>query len=264
VDKTYNHQKIEQKIYRLWEKSGFFNPDKLSLKKSSNNKKQKSFCIIMPPPNANAPLHIGHGVGITLQDLMTRYQRMKGKETLWLPGTDHAGFETQVVFEKELEKQGKSGLEMNREEFLKALWEYTKKNKKTVKTQLKLLGASCDWSREKFTLDKNIQKTVYQTLEKLWKDGLLYRGKRIVNYCPKHKTAFSDLEVKYQEEKGVLYFVKYKLKEKRNKWITVATTRPETIPGDTAIAVNPQDKRYKELINSIAIEPIKSLLLAIN
>jgi valyl-tRNA synthetase len=256
VDKTYNHQKIEQKIYRLWEKSGFFNPNKLSLKKSSNNKKQKSFCIIMPPPNANAPLHIGHGVGITLQDLMTRYQRMKGKETLWLPGTDHAGFETQVVFEKELEKQGKSGLEMNQEEFLKALWEYTKKNKKTVKTQLKLLGASCDWSREKFTLDKNIQKTVYQTLEKLWKDGLLYRGKRIVNYCPKHKTAFSDLEVKYQEEKGVLYFVKYKLKEKRNQWITVATTRPETIPGDTAIAVNPQDKRYKELINSIAIEPI--------
>lgn len=255
MDKVYNHQKIEPKIYRLWEKSGFFNPDKSPLRQSSN-KKQKSFCIIMPPPNANAPLHIGHGVGTTLQDLMIRYQRMQGKKTLWLPGTDHAGFETQVVFEKELEKQGKSGLEMNREKFFKSVWGYTQKNKKIVKKQLKLLGASCDWSREKFTLDKNIQKTVYQTLEKLWKDGLLYRGKRIVNYCPKHKTAFSDLEVKYQEEKGTLYFVKYKLKDKKDKWITVATTRPETIPGDTAIAVNPLDKRYKKLINLIAIEPI--------
>ena len=256
VDKIYKHQKVEKKIYQLWEKSGFFNPDKLPLKKSSNTKQPKSFCIIMPPPNANAPLHIGHSVFVTLQDLMIRYQRMKGRKTLWLPGTDHAGFETQVVFEKELEKQGKSGLEMNREEFFKAVWQYTQKNKKIVKEQLKLLGASCDWSREKFTLDKDIQRTVYQTLKKLWEDGLLYRGKRIVNYCPKHKTAFSELEVKYQEKKDFLYFVRYKLKGEKNKWITVATTRPETIPGDTAIAVNPQDKRYKKLINSIVIEPI--------
>ncbi|MDD3487791.1 MAG: valine--tRNA ligase [Candidatus Pacebacteria bacterium] len=251
MDKVYEHQKTEKNIYQLWEKSGFFNPDKLPF-----DKKSKPFCIIMPPPNANAPLHIGHGVFVTLQDLMIRFQRMRGRRTLWLPGTDHAGFETQVVFEKELEKQGKSGLEMNRDEFYKSVWQYTQKNKKIVRDQLKLLGASCDWSREKFTLDKDIQKTVYQTLEKLWKDGLLYRGKRIVNYCPKHKTAFSELEVKYQEQKDFLYFVRYRLKEEKNKWITVATTRPETIPGDTAIAVNPKDNRYKKLINKIVIEPI--------
>jgi len=249
VDKIYEPQKTEQKIYRLWKKSGYFNPDKLP------NKKGKPFCIIMPPPNANAPLHIGHGVFVTLQDIMIRYQRMKGKKTLWLPGTDHAGFETQVVFEKELEKQGKSGLDMSCDKFYKAVWEYTQKNRKVVRKQLEQLGASCDWSREKFTLDKDIQEIVYQTLERLWKDRLLYRGKRIVNYCPKHKTAFSDLEVKYKEEKGKLYFVKYKSRDK-NKFITIATTRPETIPGDVAIAVNPKDKRYKDLIGEIVMESI--------
>jgi len=249
VDKIYEPQKTEQKIYRLWKKSGYFNPDKLP------NKKGKPFCIIMPPPNANAPLHIGHGVFVTLQDIMTRYQRMKGKKALWLPGTDHAGFETQVVFEKELKKEGRSGLDMSRDKFYKEVWEYTQKNRKVVRKQLEQLGASCDWSREKFTLDKNIQKIVYQTLEQLWKDKLLYRGKRIVNYCPKHKTAFSDLEVKYKEKKGSLYFVEYKCRDK-NKSITIATTRPETIPGDVAIAVNPKDKRYKDLIGEIVIEPI--------
>jgi len=249
VDKIYEPQKSEQKIYRLWKKSGYFNPDKLP------NKKGKPFCIIMPPPNANAPLHIGHGVFVTLQDIMTRYQRMKGRKALWLPGTDHAGFETQVVFEKKLEKEGRSGLDMSRDKFYKEVWEYTQKNRKVVRKQLEQLGASCDWSREKFTLDKDIQKIVYQTLEQLWKDKLLYRGKRIVNYCPKHKTAFSDLEVKYKEKKGSLYFVEYKCRDK-NKSITIATTRPETIPGDVAIAVNPKDKRYKDLIGEIVIEPI--------
>ena len=249
MDKIYEPQKTEQKIYQLWKKSGYFNPDRLP------NKKGKPFCIIMPPPNANAPLHIGHVVFVTLQDIMIRYQRMKGRKTLWLPGTDHAGFETQVVFEKKLKKEGKSGLDMPRDKFYKAVWEYTQKNRKIVKKQLEQLGASCDWSREKFTLDKDIQKIVYKTLEQLWKDGLLYRGKRIVNYCPKHRTAFSDLEVKYKEEKGKLYFVKYICRD-QNKSITVATTRPETILGDVAIAVNPKDKRYKDLIGEIVIEPI--------
>lgn len=249
MDKVYNPQKTEQKIYKLWEKSGYFNPDKLP------NKKGKPFCIIMPPPNANAPLHIGHAVFVTLQDIMIRYQRMKGKKTLWLPGTDHAGFETQVVFEKELAKQGKSILDIPRDKLYKEILKYTKKNRKIVRKQLKLLGASCDWSREKFTLDKDIKKIVYQTLERLWKDGLLYRGKRIVNYCSKHKTAFSDLEVKYSKEKGKLYFIEYKTKNKK-KSIIIATTRPETIPGDTAIAVNPKDKRYEKLIGETVIEPI--------
>jgi len=257
LDKVYQHQKTEGKIYHLWEKSGYFNPDKLPKKKSSTKDSQgKPYCIIMPPPNANDPLHIGHAVFVTLQDVMIRFRRMQGRKALWLPGTDHAGFETQVVFERKLEKEGRSGLEMKADEFYKAIWLYTQKNRKIVREQLKLLGASCDWSREKFTLDKDIQKVVYQTLEQLWKDDLLYRGKRIVNYCPHHRTAFSNLEVKYKKEKGKLYFVKYYLKRKKNKFIIIATTRPETIPGDTAIAVNPKDKRYKDMEGELAIEPI--------
>lgn len=249
MDKAYQPQKTEQKIYRLWKKSGYFNPDNLP------NQKGKPFCIIMPPPNANAPLHIGHAVFVTLQDIMVRYARMKGRKALWLPGTDHAGFETQVVFEKKLKSEGRSGLDMPREEFYKAVWQYTQKNRAVVRKQLEELGASCDWSREKFTLDKDIQKIVYQTLEQLWQDGLLYRGKRIVNYCPHHRTAFSDLEVKYQEEKGKLYFVKYQRQDGKGS-LTVATTRPETIPGDAAIAVNPRDPRYKDLLGTIVIEPL--------
>lgn len=248
--KTYNPSKIESKIYRLWEKSGYFNPDNLPFKKA------KPFTIIMPPPNANDPLHLGHAVFVTLQDLMIRYHRMKGERALWLPGTDHAGFETQVVFEKKLAQEGKSRFSLSREEFVRLLWQYTQKNKKIVKKQLKLLGASCDWSREKFTLDKEIVKIVYETFEKLWQDGLLYRGKRIVNYCPKHQTAFSDLEVKYQEEKSKLYYIRYDFVKDKTKAIIIATTRPETIPGDLAIAVHPQDSRYQQFINELVEEPL--------
>jgi valyl-tRNA synthetase len=249
LPKTFDFTKVKDKIYRLWEKSGYFNPDNLK-----NSK--KPFTIIMPPPNANDPLHIGHAVFVTLEDLMTRYHRMKGEKALWLPGTDHAGFETQVVFEKKLAQEGKSRFSFTREEFYQLVWDYTQKNRKIVKQQLKQLGASCDWSREKFTLDKKIVKIVYETFESLWKDGLIYRGKRIVNYCPKHQTAFSELEVKYQTEQGKLYFVRYNFKNNPQKYIVVATTRPETIPGDMAIAVNPQDERYKDYIGQTVIEPI--------
>ena len=250
LDKIYQPLKTEKKIYHLWEKTGYFNPDNLP------GKRKTSFSIIMPPPNANDPLHIGHAVFVSLQDIMTRYHRMRGDKALWLPGTDHAGFETQVVFERKLNKEGKSSLDMSAKEFYKAVWNYTQKNRKVVKKQLKLLGASCDWSREKFTLDKDIQKVVYQTLDQLWRDGLLYRGKRLVNYCPYHHTAFSNLEVKYKQDKGKLYYVKYPIKGELNKFITIATTRPETIPGDTAIAVNPKDKRFKQFKGKMAIEPI--------
>jgi len=252
MNKVYDHQKTEKQIYQLWEKSGYFNPDKLPLRQAQG----KPFTIIMPPPNANDPLHIGHAVFVTLEDLMIRYERMKGKRALWLPGTDHAGFETQVVFEKKLAQEGKSRFSLGRKEFFQLVWNYTQKNKKIVKQQLKTLGASCDWSREKFTLDKDIVKVVYQTFEKLWQDGLLYRGQRIVNYCPKHQTAFSDLEVKYQEEKSKLYYIRYDFVKDRTKSMTVATTRPETIPGDLAIAVNPQDQRYKKIIGELVIEPL--------
>ncbi|HOK34870.1 MAG TPA: valine--tRNA ligase [Candidatus Paceibacterota bacterium] len=248
LGKIYQPQKEEKKIYRLWEKSGYFNPDNLP------KTKKGYFSIIMPPPNANDPLHIGHAVFVSLEDLITRYQRLKGKRTLWLPGTDHAGFETQIVFEKKLEKEGKSRFDFTREEFYQLVYQYTKKNQKTVYQQLKKLGASCDFSRKKFTLDKDIIKIVLNTFEKLYQDGLIYRGERIVNYCPKHQTAFSDLEVKYEEEKGTLFYIQYPLKD--GGAVEVATTRPETIFGDMALAINPNDKRYQKLIGKIAIEPL--------
>ena len=235
LSKTYEPKQVEDKIYHFWEKSGFFNPDKLP------GKRKKSFCIIMPPPNANGSLHIGHAVFVTLQDIMIRYQRMLGKKTLWLPGADHAGFETQVVFEKKLEKEGRTRFQIPKEQLYQEILEFTLKNKKVMEDQLRKLGASCDWSREKFTLDPEIVKIVYQTFEKLKKDGLLYKGKRIVNWCPKHRTSLSDLEVKYEERTSPLYYIKYVP-------LILATVRPETKFGDTALAVNPKDKRYKEYV----------------
>lgn len=232
---SYQPEKTEEKIYRLWEKSGFFNPDKLP------ERHKKPFCVIMPPPNANAPLHIGHAVFVALQDTMIRYQRMKGRKTLWLPGADHAGFETQVVFEKKLEKEGRSRFKIPKDELYREILDFTLKNKKIMESQLKKLGASCDWSREKFVLDPKIVEVVYQTFEKLKKDELLYKGKRIVNWCTRHQTSLSELEVKYQERQVPLYYIKYGP-------LTLATVRLETKFGDTALAVNPKDKRYQDYI----------------
>ena len=244
LSKTYDHKKVEDKIYQLWQKSGFFNPDKLP------GKRKKDFTIIMPPANANGALHVGHAVGITLQDIMIRYHRMRGDKTLWLPGADHAGFETQVVFDKKLEKEGRSRFKIPGDKLYQEILEFTLNNKKTMEDQLKKLGASCDWSREKFTLDPDIIKVVYQTFEKLKKDGLLYKGRRIVNWCTKHQTSLSDLEVKYEERKDPLYFIKYGP-------IELATVRLETKFGDTAVAVNPKDKRYQKYIGKeIEIETV--------
>jgi len=239
MDKKYKPQKIESKIYRLWEKGKFFMPD---LKRKSSR-----FCIIMPPPNANASLHIGHAVFVTLEDIMIRYHRMKGEAVLWVPGADHAGFETQVVFEKHLEKQGKSRFQFSRKVLYKMMLEFTRKNKRIMEKQLKSLGASCDWSREKFTLDPDVVKKVCQTFKKLFQDGLIYRGKRVINWCSFHQTSLSDLEVVYQKEKTKLVYIKYPICDS-NKFIVVATTRPETMLGDTAVAVNPKDKKYQSLL----------------
>jgi len=235
LSKTYQPQKIENKIYNFWLKTGFFNPDKLP------RRHKKPFTIIMPPPNANAPLHMGHAVFITLEDLMIRYQRMKGKKTLWLPGADHAGFETQVVFDKKLEKEGRDRFQIPPQQLYQEILEFTLKNKKIMENQLKKMGASCDWSRKKFTLDPKIIKVVYQTFEKLKKDGLIYQGQRIINWCPKHQTALSDIETKYKTCTDPLYYMKYGP-------IEVATVRLETQFGDTAIAVNPNDPRYQKYI----------------
>jgi len=241
---SYNAKEVEDKIYQLWEKSGFFNPDKLP------PRHKKPFTIIMPPPNANGSLHIGHALFVTLEDIMIRYQRMKGRKALWLPGADHAGFETQVVFDKKLEKEGRNRFQIPKDQLYKEILEFTLKNKKIMEHQLKKLGASCDWSREKFTLDENIIKVVYETFEKLKKDGLVYKGKRIVNWCTKHQTSLSDVEIKYEERNDPLYFIKYGPLE-------LATVRLETKFGDTAVAVNPKDKRYKEYIGKeIEIETL--------
>jgi len=244
LPKIYEPKKAEEKIYNLWLKSGFFNPDNLP------GPRKKPFTIIMPPPNANGSLHIGHAVFVTLQDIMVRYHRMKGDKTLWLPGADHAGFETQVVFDKKLEKEGRSRFQIPKEQLLQEMLDFTLNNKKIMEEQLKKLGASCDWSREKFTLDKNILKVVYKTFETLKKDGLIYQGERIVNWCPKHQTSLSDLEIKYEERNDPFYYIKYGPLE-------LGTVRLETKFGDTAVAVNPKDKRYQKYIGKeIEIETL--------
>ncbi|MBI4101730.1 MAG: class I tRNA ligase family protein, partial [Candidatus Nealsonbacteria bacterium] len=200
----------------------------------------------LPPPNANADLHLGHAMYV-YEDVMIRYHKMQGYETLWLPGADHAGFETQVVYDKKLEKEGRNRFEIEPQQLYQEILEFTLSNKKTMENQLKKLGASCDWSREKFTLDPKIVKIVYQTFEKLKKDGLLYKGERIVNWCVKHRTSLSDVEVKYEDREDKLWHFKYPLADDSGS-ITVATTRPETMLGDTGVAVNPKDKRYQNLV----------------
>ena len=195
--KNYDHTKFEKDIYDLWEKSGVFTP------KIEKNK--KPFTIIMPPPNASDPLHIGHARFVAIEDILARYHRMKGEITLWLPGSDHAGIETQYVFEKKLAKEGKSRFDFDQPTLYKMIWDDVQKNMTTMHSQLRQLGASCDWSRHKFTLDPEIVKIVYKTFKKLYDDGLIYRGKRIVNYCPKCGTNYSELEVEHIEKDDNLY-----------------------------------------------------------
>ena len=240
MEKNYKPKENEEKIYKLWEEGGYFQP------KIEKNK--EPFVIIMPPPNANNALHIGNAVAIVLEDIMVRYHRMKGEPTVWVPGTDHAGIMTQVVYEKELAKQGKSRFDLGREEFYKQTYEFTMKNREIIREQMKKIGASCDWTREKFTLEPEISKSVIYTFKKLYDDGLIYRGKRIINWCPRCQTALSDLEVVHKKRVIKLSYIKYPVVGSE-EFITVATTRPETMLGDTAVAVNPKDERYKKYLN---------------
>jgi len=239
MDKSYKPQGIESKIYNMWENKKYFTPN-IDLSK-------KPFVIIMPPPNANGVLHIGHAIFVTIEDILIRYNRMKGNPTLWLPGADHAGIMTQVVYEKKLAKQEKTRFDLGRNEFSRQTYEFSMQNRETMKDQLRKLGASCDWSRERFTLEPDISQSVYYTFKKMYNDGLIYRGERIINWCPRCATALSDLEVKYEDKHSELVFIKYPIIDS-DEFITVATTRPETMLGDTAVAVNPKDKRYKDLL----------------
>ncbi len=240
--KPYDPATVEPAVYKKWEESGYFNPDNLPpLDNARDNREREPFTIIMPPPNANGSLHVGHALFVTIQDLLIRYKRMRGYKTLWLPGADHAGFETQLVYEKKLDKEGRSRFKMPREEFYRETLAFTLENKKFMEGQLRQLGASCDWSRNKFTLDPDIIKTVYGTFKQLYDDGLVYRGIRPVNWSTKYQTSLSDLETKHLERKDPLYYLKYGP-------FVLATVRPETKFGDTAVAVHPADVRYRDWV----------------
>jgi len=231
--KPYSPKENEEALYKKWEESGYFNPDNLP------GDRTEPFTIIMPPPNANGSLHAGHALFVTLQDIMIRFARMRGKKALWLPGADHAGFETQVVYEKKLEKEGRSRFDMEPEQLYKEILEFTLSNKSFMEGQLRQLGASCDWSRGMFTLDERVVKTVYDTFIKLNEDGLLYRGSRIVNWCPKHQTSLSNLETNRQSRTENFYYFKYGP-------FTIGTARPETKFGDKYVVMHPDDARYQE------------------
>ncbi|HKC04461.1 MAG TPA: valine--tRNA ligase [Patescibacteria group bacterium] len=239
MDPQYDHKKYEAEIYKKWESSNAFEP----------KGKGKPFTIIMPPPNANDPLHIGHARFVAIEDTLIRYHRMAGEPTLWLPGSDHAGIETQFVFEKKLREKDKSRFDYDRDTLYKMIWDYVQENTGVMENQLKVLGASCDWSRFKFTLDPEIVKIVYSTFKKLADDGLLYRGERIVNYCPRCGTAYSQLEVDSVERDDNLYYLDYGT-------ITIATTRPETIFADVAVAVSPKSKKYAKMAGKTALIPL--------
>lgn len=238
--KPYDPSAVEGEMYDKWEQSGYFNPDNLPPIESADGKSERTepFTIVMPPPNANGSLHAGHALFVTLEDIMIRYQRMRGKKALWLPGADHAGFETQVVYEKKLEKEGRSRFDMKPEELYKEILTFTLENKQYMEGQLRQLGASCDWSRELFTLDERVIRTVYGTFKKLENDGLLYRGSRIVNWCPKHQTSLSNLETDRVERTDKFYYLKYGP-------FVIATARPETKFGDKYVVMHPEDERYR-------------------
>lgn len=248
MEKAYNPQKVEGKIYRFWEKGSWFTP-KIKPKK-------KPFTIIMPPPNANAPLHVGHAMFVTIEDILIRFHRMLGQPTLWLPGADHAGILTQVVFERKLAKEEKTRHDLGRKKFFTEIMKFTLNNKKVMENQLRALGASCDWTRNSFTLDPKFDEPIYTIFKKLYDQGLIYRDERMINWCPRCQTALSELEVEHKETKSKLWYIRYPLKSGKKRFITVATTRPETMLGDTAVAVSPQDKRYKNLIGKTAILPL--------
>ena len=243
--KAYEPNEYEPNIYALWEKSGAFTPTGVG----------EPFSTIMPPPNANGNLHIGHALDMGLKDIMVRYKRMQGFDTIYIPGADHAGFETWVVFDKELQKQGKNRFDFSREQLYTQVWDFVDQQRGNMELQLRAIGVSADWDSLVFTLDDKVIKTVNSTFKKLWDEGLIYRGERIVNYSTKYQTSYSDIEVDHKQEKGTLWHIAYPLIDKIGE-IIIATSRPETLFGDTAVAVNPNDERYKHLIGSHVVLPL--------
>jgi len=249
LQSVYNPKIVEDEWYKYWLKNDIF---------TAKNKKSKenNYSIVMPPPNITGSLHIGHALNNTLQDIMIRWKRMQGYNVLWLPGTDHAGIATQNVVEREIAKEGKTRYDIGREEFTKRAWQWRDKYGSNILNQLKKIGCSCDWSRLRFTLDEGLSKAVRKVFVTLFEEGLIYRSNYVINWCPRCQTALADIEVEQREENANLYYVEYPIKNSPEEKITVATTRPETMLGDTAIAVNPKDKRYKKYIGKVAILPL--------
>jgi valyl-tRNA synthetase len=245
LSKTYDPKQFEPTVYGLWESTRAFAPTGVG----------EPYAIVMPPPNANGNLHIGHGLTFALEDILVRYERMRGKDAIYIPGADHAGFETWVVYEKKLTAEGKSRFDFSRDELYRQVWDFVGEQRSNMELQIRALGASVSWDHLVFTLDEKVIKTVYSTFKKLWDEGLVYRGERIVNYCTVHQTSFADIEVEHREVASKLWHISYPLLERVGE-IVVATTRPETLLGDTAIAVNPNDPRYKDLIGLHVLVPI--------
>ena len=248
MPKAYESGKVEQKWYKFWLEKGYFTP--------KIDPAKKPFVIIMPPPNVTGELHIGHALTDTLEDIMTRWHRMKGEPTLWLPGVDHAGIATQVVVEQLLAKEGLDRHQLGMDEFQKRITSWANECRQKIAHQHQRLGASCDWTRERFTLEEGPSKAVRTAFARLFQKGLIYRGERIINWCPRCATALSDLEVEHKDLSGYLYYVRYHMADDSDKFITVATTRPETILGDTAVAVNPEDKRFKDMLGKQVVLPV--------
>ena len=247
LENKYNPKEFEKNIYDNWEEKGYFKPNM--------DKEKEPYCIMMPPPNVTGKLHMGHALDSTIQDILIRFKRMQGYNTLWLPGSDHAAISTEMKVVEKLRNEGKSKQELGRDKFLEEAWKWTKLYGGTIEEQQKKLGCSCDWERRRFTLDKGLSDAVLEQFVSLYNEGLIYKGTRMINYCPNCKTSISDVEIEYKEEETKLWHIKYKIKDE-NRYLIVATTRPETMLGDTAVAVAPDDERYSDLIGKTCILPI--------
>ena len=247
MEKVYDPSKVEGKWYPYWEEKGYFHAEV--------DPGKEPFSIVMPPPNVTGALHLGHAIDNTLQDILTRFKRMQGYNTLWLPGTDHAGIATQAKVEEQLAKEGTNRHVLGREKFLERVWDWKKEYGGRITRQLRRLGASCDWSRERFTMDEGCSAAVRKVFVDLYSKGLIYRGNYIVNWCPTCHTTISDIEVEHVDRAGHLWHLRYPVKDSEES-LVVATTRPETMLGDTAVAVHPEDERYKHLIGKTVILPL--------
>ena len=248
IAKNYSPNEVEDKIYEKWLNNGYFTPE--------IDKNKEPFTIVIPPPNVTGQLHMGHALDETLQDILVRYKRIQGYPTLWIPGTDHAGIATQIKVEENLRKEkGLTRHDLGREKFLELVWDWKNKYGSYILDQIKKLGSSCDFSRERFTMDEGCSKAVKEVFVKLYEKGLIYRGNRIINWCPHCITALSDAEVEYTEQDGHFWHIRYFIKDSED-FLEIATTRPETLLGDTAVAVHPEDERYKHLVGKTLILPL--------